>query len=98
MREAELAHWRRVESEQWSGPPSTLIQDGFHRLGRRASEAQIVAVLDGYARAVDGWAKVFPDSQETLVWLRETGLRIGLLLNTWWAADRSEEHTSELQS
>lgn len=87
MRDAELAHWRRVENEHWSGPPSTLIQDGFHRLGTRASEEQLVAVLDGYANAVDGWAKVFPDSRETLNWLRENGFRTALLSNTWWAAD-----------
>jgi putative hydrolase of the HAD superfamily len=87
MREAELAHWRRVDNEHWSGPPSGLIQDGFHRLELRASEEQLLAVLDGYARAVDGWAKVFPDSQGTLAWLRQNRLRIGLLSNTWWAAD-----------
>ncbi len=62
MREAENAHWRRVAAEQWSGPPSTLISEGFRLLGLHASEAEILAALDGYARAVDGWAEVFPDS------------------------------------
>jgi putative hydrolase of the HAD superfamily len=93
MREAENAHWQRVAAEQWSGPPSTLISEGFRILGLHASEAEILAALDGYARAVDGWAEVFPDSRETLLLLRERGYRIGLLSNTWWAA---EWHNADL--
>jgi putative hydrolase of the HAD superfamily len=87
MREAELAHWRRVESEWWSGPPSGLLRDGFHMLGHHVQEKELMAALDGYARAVDGWARVFPDSADTLRLLRERGYRLGLLSNTWWAAD-----------
>ena len=87
MREAELDHWRRVEQEQWSGPPSGLIRDGFHRLGRRLHETELLAALDGYARAVDGWAVVFPDARDTLLTLRAAGYQFGLLSNTWWAAD-----------
>ena len=93
MREAENAHWRRVVAEQWSGPPSTVIREGFCLLGLHASEAEILAALDGYARAVDGWAEVFPDSRETLQLLRERGYGIGLLSNTWWAA---EWHNADL--
>ncbi|HUQ41755.1 MAG TPA: HAD family hydrolase, partial [Candidatus Limnocylindrales bacterium] len=40
-----------------------------------------------YARAIAGWSSVFPDSKETLVLLRERGYRLGLLSNTWWAAE-----------
>jgi putative hydrolase of the HAD superfamily len=29
MREAELAHWRRVDAENWSGPPSGVVAEGF---------------------------------------------------------------------
>src|SRR5437773_2191096 len=29
MLAAEVAHWRRVDTEHWSGPPSGLIHDGF---------------------------------------------------------------------
>jgi putative hydrolase of the HAD superfamily len=87
MLEAELAHWRRVETEQWSGPPSGVIREGFERLGRRSSKEEILAALDGYARAVDGWAVVFSDARETLHILRRRGYRLGLLSNTWWAAD-----------
>jgi putative hydrolase of the HAD superfamily len=87
MRAAELAHWQRVETERWSGPPSGLLRDGFRRLGRPAREAELLAALDGYARAVDGWAIVFPDARDTLRLLRERGYRLGLLSNTWWAAD-----------
>jgi putative hydrolase of the HAD superfamily len=86
MREAEMEHWRRVETEHWSGPPSGLILDGFRRLNRHPEEAEILAALDGYARAVDGWAIVFPDSRDTLRTLRERGYKLGLLSNTWWAA------------
>lgn len=93
MREAELAHWQRVDEEHWSGPPSGLLHDGFRRLGRRVHEEELLAALDGYARAVDGWARVFPDARETLLVLRERGYRLGLLSNTWWAA---EWHNADL--
>ena len=93
MRDAELAHWRRVENEHWSGPPSGLVREGFLRLGRPVHEPELLAALDGYARAVDGWAVVFPDSAETLRLLRERGYRLGLLSNTWWAA---EWHNADL--
>ena len=93
MLEAEKAHWQRVVAEQWSGPPSTLISEGFRLLSLHASETEMLAALDGYARAVDGWADVFPDSRGTLQLLRERGYRIGLLSNTWWAA---EWHNADL--
>jgi putative hydrolase of the HAD superfamily len=86
MRAAELGHWERVEREYWSGPPESLLQDGFTRLGYPASNGQIEALLDSYARAVAGWAQVFPDSRATLQTLRGRGYPIGLLSNTWWAA------------
>ncbi len=87
MREAELAHWDRVNREWWSGPPTGLLHDGFRRLGRHVQEDELLVALDGYARAVDGWAVVFPDARETLAALRQRGYRLGLLSNTWWAAD-----------
>jgi HAD superfamily hydrolase (TIGR01509 family) len=86
MREAELAHWQRVDAEHWSGPPSGVVADGFRRLERHADEAELIAALDSYARAVDGWASVDPDARETLALLRGRGYRLGLLSNTWWAA------------
>ena len=86
MREAELAHWRRVDEEHWSGPPSGVILDGFRRLDRRLDEDELLAALDAYATAVDGWAVVDPDARETLATLRERGYPLGLLSNTWWAA------------
>ena len=86
MQAAEAEHWRRVNAEQWSGPPTALIRDGFRRLGLQLHEREIVAALDGYARAVEGWALVFPDARGTLLRLREQGFRLGLLSNTWWAA------------
>lgn len=86
MQAAEVAHWARVEREYWSGPPTSLLRDGFARLSRQAEESELLAVLDGYARAVAGWAAVFPDSRQTLLNLRARGYPIGLLSNTWWAA------------
>jgi len=93
MQAAEQAHWQRVAQEQWSGPPSSLISEGFRRLGRHISEMELLTALDGYARAVDGWAIVFPDTRETLQLLRERGYRLVLLSNTWWAA---EWHNADL--
>lgn len=93
MVDAEAAYWARVARDYWSGPPSGLIADGFRRLGMRASEAELLLVLDGYARAVDRTAVVFPDARKTLEALRSDGYRLGLLSNTWWAA---EWHNADL--
>ena len=90
---AEQAHWRRVAEERWSGPPTGVVSEGLRLLGRHAHEAELLAALDGYARALDGWAVVFPDARETLQLLRDSGYRLGLLSNTWWAA---EWHNAEL--
>ena len=62
------------------------MSDGFRRLGTNVDEAALLAVLDGYARAVAGWCTVYADTRETLATLRERGYRLGLLSNTWWAA------------
>ena len=93
MLAAERAHWQRVDSEHWSGPPSGLVLDGYRRLGLRADERLILATLDAVGRAMDGWARPFPDTLPTLRLLREHGYRIGLLSNTWWAA---EWHNADL--
>jgi putative hydrolase of the HAD superfamily len=62
------------------------VLDGFRRLGLPAGRREILAALDAYARAVYGWAVVFPDARATLRQLRAQGFRLGLLSNTWWAA------------
>lgn len=87
MAAAEEAHWQRVVAEHWSGPPSGLVAEGLRRLGRHAAEDEILAILDAYARAIDGTAFVFDDSAPVLRELRAAGYRLGLLSNTWWAAD-----------
>ncbi len=93
MLDAEIEHWRRVDTEHWSGPPSGMVLDGYRRLGRHPSEEQIIAVLDACARALNGWARPFADARPTLEYLRSKGYRIGLLSNTWWAA---EWHNADL--
>ena len=87
MRDAEAAHWKRVDEEHWSGPPTGLVREGFDRLGVPPSSEELVAAMDGYAHAISGWGQVFPDAREVLVMLRDRGYRLGLLSNTWWAAD-----------
>ena len=87
MRAAEKAHWERVDRDHWSGPPTAVVSDGFERLGSSVGDAALMTVLDGYARAVAGWCTVFPDTRDTLATLRQRGYRLGLLSNTWWAAD-----------
>jgi putative hydrolase of the HAD superfamily len=87
MRAAEKMHWARVDREHWSGPPSGLVSDGFRRLGLSVPDELLIATLDAYAGAVAGWSTVFPDARDTLVSLRERGYRLGLLSNTWWAAE-----------
>ncbi len=93
MRAAEKNHWQQVAERQASNTPISLLRDGFQRLGREVSEQEVIVALDGYARAVDGWAVVFPDTRSTLLELRKRGYRLGLLSNTWWAADW---HNAEL--
>ena len=87
MRAAEKAHWERVDREHWSGPPTGLVSDGFRRLDVDVEERTLLATMDGYAKAVAGWSTVFPDARDTLILLRERGYRLGLLSNTWWAAE-----------
>jgi putative hydrolase of the HAD superfamily len=84
--EAERAHWQRVDTEHWSGPPSGLVEDGYRRLGLRVDEETLHAVLDAAGCALGGWACPFDDTVPTLQLLRARGYRIGLLSNTWWAA------------
>jgi putative hydrolase of the HAD superfamily len=93
MRAAEKAHWVRVDQEHWSGPPTGLVSDGLRRLELSVPEDVLIATMDGYAKAVAGWSAVFPDARDTLVTLRERGYRLGLLSNTWWAA---EWHNADL--
>src|SRR5450631_477727 len=93
MRDAEKNHWQQVAERQASSTPTQLLQDGFERFGRKASEEELLVALDGYAQAVNGWANIFPDTIATLKELRRRGYRIGLLSNTWWAA---EWHNADL--
>jgi putative hydrolase of the HAD superfamily len=93
MRAAEREHWQQVVETQASNTPTGLLRSGFERLGRAADEEELLVALDGYARAVNGWAIVFPDATQTLEELRRRGYRLGLLSNTWWAA---EWHNAEL--
>lgn len=86
MRAAEKHHWQQVAERQASSTPLEFMRVGFHLMGRQGNETEMLTALDGYARAVDGWAVVFPDTRQTLQTLRERGYRIGLLSNTWWAA------------
>lgn len=92
MREAETAHWQRVAAEQWSNSPSGLLSDGFQRLGLQVKEQELLAALDGYAQATAGWATPFSDTHETLLALRREGYQLGLLSNTWWAAQWHNAH------
>jgi putative hydrolase of the HAD superfamily len=93
MREAEKNHWHQVQERQASSTPTSLIRDGFQRLGCQVDERALLVALDGYARAIDGWSIVFPDASQTLQTLRERRYRLGLLSNTWWAASW---HNAEL--
>jgi putative hydrolase of the HAD superfamily len=86
MEEAEAEHWRRVVEEWWSGPPDSLVRDGFRGMRLEPTDEEIAAALDGYAAAVEGWSVAFLDARETLALLKEGGFRLGLLSNTWWAS------------
>jgi putative hydrolase of the HAD superfamily len=93
MREAEKDYWVQVAENQTSHTPTSFLRDGFRRLHRDVSEQELLAALDGYAQAVNGWAMIFPDAVETLLELHKRGYKLGLLSNTWWAA---EWHNADL--
>jgi putative hydrolase of the HAD superfamily len=93
MRAAEKAHWERVDRDHWSGPPTGVVSEGFRQLGADIDDRALLTALDGYARAVAGWCTVFADTRDTLLLLRARGYRLGLLSNTWWAA---EWHNADL--
>lgn len=93
MRAAEKYHWQQVAERQTSSTPTALVHSGFQRMGVVVNEQEVLTALDGYARAINGWAIIFPDTLQTLQTLRERGYRLGLLSNTWWAA---EWHNAEL--
>jgi putative hydrolase of the HAD superfamily len=95
MAAAEAAHWGRVNAELWSGPPQSLLADGFRRLGVTPDPAMLDAALEAYALTVAGWSDPDPDALATLLTLRGRGYRLGLLSNTWWAADW---HNADLAS
>ena len=87
MRGAEKDHWVQVAASQISSTPTDLLREGFRRLEWQVSAEELLVALDGYSRAVVGWAIIFPDAVETLLVLRRRGYRLGLLSNTWWAAE-----------
>src|SRR5438093_6638958 len=55
MRDAERDHWRRVNTEHWSGPPTGLVREAFDRLGVPVSGAEPLGAMDGYVKGVRGW-------------------------------------------
>jgi putative hydrolase of the HAD superfamily len=93
MRQAEKNHWQRVTEQQTSSTPTDVLKEGFQLLERSASAEELLVALDGYAQAVNGWAIIFSDAVQTLTELRKRGYRLGLLSNTWWAA---EWHNADL--
>jgi putative hydrolase of the HAD superfamily len=93
MLDAERNHWQQVAERQASSTPTEVLRAGFERFGHKASEEELLVALDGYAQAVNGWATIFPDTISTLKELRQRGYRLGLLSNTWWAA---EWHNADL--
>src|SRR5579859_6367937 len=93
MREAEKSHWQQVVECQASNNPTTLLRQGFRSLNYEVEEEELLAAMDGYAHAVSGWAIIFPDTVQTLLALRQHGYPLGLLSNTWWAA---EWHNADL--
>jgi putative hydrolase of the HAD superfamily len=82
-----------VVDECWSSPPTGLLGAGFRHLGRHPTEEELLVALDGYAKAVDGWAVEMPTAAATVRLLRDQGYHLGLLSNTWWAA---EWHNADL--
>lgn len=101
MRRSELEHWERANAVLSSDSPERVLSDGFRYMGMHIDNAGLITALDGYARAVDGWAVAYPDARETLVTLRTSGYRIAFLSNTWWAsrwhnADLAAQELSDL--
>lgn len=87
MEKAVSAHWRTVTEHHHSLPAHAIVRDGLRRLGVMNSPRVVQAILTGYGEAIANLSRPEPEASSTLVGLRNRGLRLGLLSNTWWVAD-----------
>lgn len=93
---AEAEYRRRARTQGRSRTPQDVAVDGLRRLGVRAGNAGVSAVLDGYRRAAVGWPAPFPDARPALRRLRDGGYRLAVLSNTWWPARWLDEDLHNL--
>ncbi len=77
--------WETGADGKWAASYDHLVTQ--FGLGVPVSGAELLGAMDGYAKAIAGWSTVDPEAASVLTLLRERGYRLGLLSNTWWAAD-----------
>ncbi len=80
-----LVHWSDWETgadAKWAASYDHLVTQFADRRWPARD-----AYVNAYAKAIAGWSTVDPDATSVLNLLRERGYRLGLLSNTWWAAD-----------
>jgi putative hydrolase of the HAD superfamily len=80
---AERDLWQVAESEHRSSTMNAV----FERAGIAPSEA----LLASYSRAWEPHTYTDPDAPALLTYLRERGIRVGVLSNTFWPRDWHEE-------
>jgi len=80
---AELELWRLATTEQ----RSSTLSHVFDRAGVTPSEA----LLASYSRAWEPHTYIDPDAPALLGHLRERGIKVGVLSNTFWPRDWHEE-------
>jgi len=86
LRDAELAAWQRATEHHRSGTLDDLLRAaGVHPAGPRHERA-LAAYLDFWAP----YTYVDPEAPALLAALRERGLRVGVLSNTYWPRHHHE--------
>ncbi|MPZ99420.1 MAG: HAD-IA family hydrolase [Dehalococcoidia bacterium] len=84
LMDVERAFWDRTAADAISGSLGDLLTEATDVLGCDVTSAVIEEAATQY---LDGWTPHIthdPEAVETIIALRERGLRIGLLSNTHW--------------
>jgi len=84
---SEADYRRRVRTEGLSASPRDIVASGLQGLGVPPDNGSLLREITGsYGQVASGLPVSFPDARHTLLALRGTGFRLGILSNTWWSA------------
>lgn len=86
-----LAYRESLENNS-GGSLETPIRAGLRELGIGVSNEQWAALRPAFYNAIDQTVSPRLGASETLMTLNERGYRLGLISNTYWAADVHDRH------